>query len=144
MWAQAMGRNMTQPFTLAVAQLLTKRIPPFRATANSDTTVVTPILHTYTTPASPLGTNRMPSSFSNTSSRRPSRAFAALLLPLDAQLFECARWRSSVGGSSLGGSSHVCSQPTGGLPGGGIRRSRSCCVSTLFMVKLLAPPLMND
>jgi len=86
---------MTRPFPLAVAQLLIKRIPPFRATANSDTTTVTPILNTHTDARFALGNQQDPvlilGLVPRRAPRRTSRGFAVLLLPLDAQLFEYTR-----------------------------------------------------
>jgi len=73
---------------LAIAQLLIKRIRPFRATGNRDTTAMVPVLHTHTDARLGFGDQQDPVLILQHVTRAVSRAFGVLSLPLDAQLFE--------------------------------------------------------
>ena len=113
--SKANKRNMSLQFPLAVALLLIRRIPPFRTTGNGDTTAMTPILRRLTqAPAFVLILGHIPRC------ALPARSRSSC-----SRWTRSARWRSSASGTLLGGSSHGRSQPTGGHPGGGIRRSHS-------------------
>jgi len=69
---------MTRPFPPAVAQLLIKRIPPFRATGNGETTVMIPLLHTHTDTRLALRNQQDPVRILGHVPRRASRAFTVL------------------------------------------------------------------
>ena len=98
-------RNTTQQLPLAVAQLLIKRIPPFRTMCNSDAMAITPVLHTHRHPPHPSKPTRScPHSWTC-----PQMRFPCVHGPL-APVGHGAHWRSSASGTLLGGSSHVCSQ----------------------------------
>ena len=110
------------PFPLAIAEPLIKCTPVFGVTGNDDATAMSPVLHQHTNiAASPSGTSRIPSSFSDISPQAPpappwSRSSWSRL----ARHCSSAGWRSTARGTSC-----VCSQPTGGFSEGEIGELRS-------------------
>ena len=82
-------RDMARQLPFAVAELLIERIPPVSTAADDDAAPMTPVLHTLI--------------------RR-----RALALPVEILLLALEVLGE---GSSLGGSSRVCYQPTGGCRG---------------------------
>ena len=79
---------MAGQLPLAIAQLLIKRIPPFRATSNNRVKAMTLVLHTHTDASPALGNQQDPILVLRQVSRRASRTvafeftLAFLLLPI--------------------------------------------------------------
>ena len=117
---------MTEQLPLAIAQLLIKCTPALGATSHDDATAMTLVLHPYTNTGLAFENQQDTILILGHIARGASRAFPVsifLFLPR-TQLLERALEVLSEG-TSLGGTSVVCSQPTGGLPGGETRKLRS-------------------
>ena len=114
------------PFPLTIAEPLIKCTPVFGVTGNDDATPMSPALHPHTNTGLAFGNQRIPSSFSDISPQAPPAPpwsqSSRSRLPRHCS---SAGWRSTARGTSLEGTSCVCSQPTGGFSEGEIGELRS-------------------